>query len=406
MKEYMFNGFNMNKPKNKRKSQKTTKNKSLNWRKIFKLSIFVFIVLLIIVFSILYEKNEPTRNFFDKYIFRKQVLENKLPTIDLDVSASYHFYGYNDKLLVLSKNTLTFYNKFGNKEQDLNIEVTNPIFESNNDYLCIAEKNGQTLYLLSGNNIMWQKNLEGNISNISLNKNGYVSVSLTGTSYKTIVLLINPQGSELFKNYLKSSYVIDTSICDNNKYLAIAEAKLSGTLIQSEIKIISIDDAVHNSEESTVYSYIAPNNNLILDIKYINKNILACRFDNSISFIDKNDINEISSFNNANVLFADINNKIVEVIKEGNGLAHSTFKLQITTPNKESINTYTIKQEPKSIKVCDDVIAVNLGSEVLFVNNNGWLIKQYQSSHEIKDIILCNNLAGIIYTNRIEFISL
>jgi len=405
MKEYMFNGFNMNKPKNTRKYHKTTKNKSLNWHKVFKLSIFVFIVLLIISFSILYGKHEPTRNFFDKYIFRKQVLENNLPTLDLDVSTPYHFYAYNDKILVLSKNTLTFYNKFGNKEQDLNIEITNPIFESNNDYLCIAEKDGQTLYLLSGNNIMWQKNLEGNISNISLNKNGYVSVSLTGTSYKTIVLLINPQGSELFKNYLKSSYVIDTSICDNNKYLAIAETKLSGTLIQSEIKIISIDNAVHNSEESTVYSYTAPNNNLILDIKYINKNILACRFDNSISFIDKNDISEISNFNNTNVLFADINNKIVEVIKE-NGLTHSTFKLQIMTPNKESVNTYTLEQEPKSIKVYEDVIAVNLGSEVLFVNNNGWLIKQYQSSHEIKDIILCNNLAGIIYTNRIEFISL
>ncbi len=406
MKEYMFNGFNMDKPNNKRNTRKNTENRTLNWRKVFKLFICILIILLIVSFVVLYEKNEPIRDFFDKYIFRKHASENNLPTISLDTSTSYNFYAYNNKILSLEKNTLTFYNKAGNKEYDLNIEITHPIFESNDNYLCIAEKNGQKLYLISGNNIIWQKNLEGNISDISLNKNGYVSVSLSGTSYKTIVLLINPDGTELFKNYLKSSYVIDTSICDNNKYLAVAEANLSGTLIQSKIEIISIENATHNSDEAIVYNYVAPNNNLIIDIKYINKDTLVCRFDNSISYINNNSANEISNFNNTNVIFADINSKIIEVTKEKNGLANSTFKLQIITPNSENINTYNIDEEPKSIKVYDNVIAVNLGSEVLFINNNGWLIKQYKSSQEIKDITLCNNIAGIIYSNKIEIISL
>ena len=406
MKEYMFNGFNMNKPNNKRNSQKNIENRPLNWRKFFKLLICVFIILLVIAFCILYEKNEPTRDFFDKYIFRKHIAENNLPTIDLDASSFYNFYAYNDKILSLTKNTLTFYNKSGNKEHDLNIEITNPIFESNSDYLCIAEKGGQNLYHISGNNIVWQKSLEGNISNISLNKNGYVSVSLSGTSYKTIVLLINPNGSELFKNYLKSSYVIDTSICDNNKYLAIASTNISGTLIQSNIEIISIENAIHNSDEAKVYNYVAPNNNLIIDIKYINKDTLVCRFDTGINYIKNNTVNEISNFNNSNVIFTDINSKIIEIVKEGNSFVGSKFNLQIITPNKENITTYNIDEEPKSIEVYDNVIAINLGSEILFINNNGWLIKQYKSSHEIKDIILCNNIAGIIYTNRIEIISL
>jgi len=406
MKEYMFNGFNMNKPKNKRNQYKNIENRSLNWRKVFKLFICIFIILLIVGFAILYENNEPTRDFFDKYIFRKHVSENNLPTINLNTSTSYNFYAYNDKILSLEKNTLTFYNKSGNKEQDLNIEITNPIFESNDNYLCIAEKGGQNLYLISGNHIVWQKSLEGNISNISLNKNGYVSVSLAGTSYKTIVLLINPDGAELFKNYLKSSYVIDTSICDNNKYLAIAEANFSGTLLQSKIEIISIENAVHNSNEAIVYNYVASNNNLIIDIKYINKDTLVCKFDNGVSYIINNSVNEVSNFNNTNVIFADINSKIIEIIKEGNGLSNSKFILQIITPNRDNISTYDIDEEPKSIKVYDNIIAINLGSEVLFINNNGWLIRQYKSSHEIKDVILCNNIAGIIYTNRIEIISL
>lgn len=406
MKEYMFNGFNMDKPNNKRNKQKNIENRTLNWGKVFKVSICFLIIILIIVFAIVYENNEPARNFFDKYIFRKHASENNLPTIDLDANTSYNFFAHDDKIICLSKNTLTFYNKNGNKEHELNIEITNPIFESNDNYLCIAEKDGQKLYLISDNNIVWQKNLEGNISNINLNKNGYVSVSLSGTSYKTIVLLINPQGNELFKNYLSSSYVIDTSICDNNKYLAIAETNLSGTIIQSNIEIISIEKATHNSEEAKIYNYVAPTNKLILDINYINKDILACRFDDSISYINNNELTEICNFTDTNILFSDINSKIIQIEKEGNGITNSSFRLEILTPNSENINTYSIDDEPKSIKVYDNIIAINLGSEILFINNNGWLLKQYKSSHEVKDIILCNNIAGIIYSNKIEILSL
>jgi len=406
MKEYMFNGLNMNKPKNKRNRKKNIEDKSINWHKVVKLVILVLLVLLVIGFVIIYEKHEPTRNFFDEYIFRKHISENTLPTIDLNYSDSYSFHVYNDKVLLLSKNVLTFYNKHGNKEFDLDIEVTNPIFKSNDNYLCVAEKDGQRIYLIEGHNIIWQKDLEGNISDISLNKNGYVSVSLSGTSYKTIVLLINPQGSELFKNYLSSSYVIDTSVCDNNKYLAIAEANLTGALIQSNIKIISIEAATQNSSDSIVYNYIAPSNNLIINVEYISKDVLVCKFDDHISFIKDNQVTEISKFNDSNVIFADINDRVIQVVKESNGIINTTFKLEIITPNGSNIKTYNIGEEPKSIQVYDNIVAINLGSEVLFVNNNGWLIKQYESSQEVKEIILCDNLAGIIYSNKIEIISL
>ena len=45
---------------------------------------------------------------------------------------------------------------------------------------------------LSGTNVLWQNTLNGNISKISVNKNGYVSVILSGTSYKSIVVSFSP----------------------------------------------------------------------------------------------------------------------------------------------------------------------------------------------------------------------
>ena len=49
---------------------------------------------------------------------------------------------------------------------------------------------------------------------------------------------------------------------------------------------------------------------------------------------------------------------------------------------------------------------INFGTEVLFINNYGWLIKKYTSSQEIQSITISNNLAGIIYKDKIEFLNL
>ena len=407
MKEYMFNGFNINNPKNKRSKNK----KSINWSTIIKVIIFTIIILIIAGFIILYQKNFVVRQFFDEYIFRKHVVENDLPTIELSIAENYHFHSFNGKIVVLNKNILTFYDKHGNIDHSLNVEITNPIFESNGKYLCIAEKGGQKVFLISDKNIVWQKDLEGNISNISVNKNGYSAIAISGTTYKTVVELIDTQGNEKFKYFLPSlyaidtRYAIDTSISEDNKYLSIAEANLSGALIQSNIKVISIDSAIQNSDNSIVYNYIAPDDSLIIDIEYLNKNILACKFNNNMIFLNtnnNNEISEVSNFEKEKVIFADINKNIILVTSKKS----AEFELQIISSNKNISKQYAIDSEPKSIQVYGNIIAVNLGSEVLFINNNGWLIKQYVSSQEIKDIVLCDDIAGIIYNNKIEILSL
>lgn len=396
MKDYMFNGFNINEPKKR-------KNNKINVSKVIKTTIFVIIVLFIIIFSILYQNNTTVKYFFDEYIFRKYVLENDLPTIELSTTENYFFHSFNGKIVVLNKNVFTFYDKYGNIESSLNLEITNPLFASNGKYLCIVENGGQKAYLISDKNIIWQKDFEGNIFNININKNGYLAISLSGTTYKSIVELVDTQGNEKFKSFINSSYVIDTSISEDNKYLSIAEANFSGSLIQSNVEIISIDDAIKNSNNSIIYNYVASPDSLIINIQYLNKNILACKFNDNITLLDtNNEISEVSNFSKTKTIFANINQDIIQVVAKNN----SEFELQIISPNNSTIKTYTLNNEPNSIKIYENVIAVNLGSEVLFINNNGWLIKQYESSQEIKDIVLCDDIAGIIYNNKIEILSL
>jgi len=377
-------------------------NHRLNKKKIFILISIILVLILFIIFTILYSKNASFRGFFDKYIFRKNIVEGTLPEISYGNS---DVFAFDNQIISLENNILTFFNKSASKAFSLDVDISEPIFKTCGNYLCIAEKNGYKLYLIQNRNIVWQKDIDGHISDVSLNKNGYVAVAISDKSYKTICKVFSDTGTELFTTFHSKTYVIDSAISNDNKYLALAEVDSSGINISSAIKIISIDTAISNSTNSIQYSHIAPSDNLIINIDFCN-NSLVCIYDNHIDVISNNSCNELTHFENTNVIFADINNKLIQIEKKPAGLFSSEFELQITNVNNQTKKIYTLKKEPKSIEVLDDIIAVNFGTEALFINNNSWLIKDYSASQEINSIILSDNLAGIIFKDKIEFLSL
>ena len=382
--------------------------KELNKKKIWKLVIILILAILFILLTFLYNKNYEFRKFFDKYIFRKEVDSENLPYIEIESSKDINIFAYNGYILILDQNELKFYNKHGNQEHVLDIEISNPIFEANNNYLCIAEKDGQKVCLISNKNIVWQKEIEGKISSLNINKNGYVSTIISGTSYKSVIQIFDSKGNELFKKYLATTNVIDTDISNDNKYLAIAEANFSGVVVQSNIKIVSIEDAKNNSAEAIKYTHIAQPDNLIINIQYNNKNELVCMYDSYIDILKEGQSTVLANFENEKILFADVNlsNKFMKIVRKDNEVLNPQIEMQTINANNQKMNLYKIESTPKKVYVHDNIIAVNLGTRVLFINDNCWLIKEYNSDEEVQEVVMCKDIAGIVCKKKIRIISL
>lgn len=382
--------------------------RKINKSKIIKLIVFVLLIAVVIATVIVYNKNEEFRNILDKYLFRKEVQLDNLVTIDLDANKESNVYAHNKYIVILNQNSLEFYNKTGNKEQSLEVQISTPIFEGNDNYLYVAEKNGQRIYCIQNKNILWHKDIEGEIKALNVNKNGYVSLIVSGTSYKSIIETYDNTGKELFKRGLSTTSVIDTDISDDNKYLAIAEADFSGVLVQSKIEILSIESASKNSDDAVIYTYQPESDNLVINIQY-QKDSLVCMYDKFIEIIKNKNTTKAFEFSNETVLFADVNlnSKIIKVIKKSEGFFGKAFQMEIIDTNKiDNVTTYEIEQNPKKVYVNDNVICINIGTEVLFVNSNGWLIKRYKSSKEVQNVFFNSNIAGIISKGKIELISL
>lgn len=381
--------------------------KKINKKKIIIISIIAVILIAIITISLIYIYNKEAREWIDKNILRKEVLQNNATTIELKDEQS-SIYAFNKYIGILSKTKLNIYNQSGNSESELDIQISNPLFNSANRFLAIAESQGQKFYLIEDKEIKWEAEVEGNISQINVNKNGYVAVSISGTSYKTVVAMYSPEGKELFKTYLSSSRAVDITISNDNKYLAIAEIDTSGTIIKSSIKVISIEKASTDPTNSVENTYEGENDKLITNIQYQDKDRLICMYTDEITIIENNEESILIDNNDKKVIFqsVEIENNAVSVEEKSSGLFTANSEVSIVSTENKETKTYTAESVAKEIVTYGNKIALNLGTEVEFISTDGWLVKRYIASQEITNIVMSNTIAGIVYRDKIEIVNL
>lgn len=387
------------------------KARQLNTKKLILTIIIGIIAIIIITLICIYMGNRNFRDFIDKYVLMKNVTENNLNSITLDEPENIQVYAYDKYISIFSQNKLVGYNSSGKKEYELSVEMSDPIIDTNNRFLLIAEKGKQRIYLISGNSIVWQKDLDGNISRINVNKNGYVSVILTGTTYKSIIQTFDNQGNEIFTTYLSSSIAMDSDISADNKYLSFAEISTDGTIVQSRIKTISIQEAKEKEKksETIINNVTSQSDSTILNLKYQDSNRLICMYDDSVHLIQNGTDEELFSLkeDGQKVVFADVElNNYAFRILEKNSLLSTQSTVEFMNVGSKKTNIYTVDSVIKEVYVNSNLIALNLGSEVYFVGTNGWLNKKYTSSQEVRKIVMNNEFAGIVYRDKIEIINL
>lgn len=388
------------------KNEEKKPKKNINKKKMI-IAISVIILLIIIgITALLYYSSRDVRDFLDQYLFRKNITQEKLDSIPLDYDSNINVFAYNKRICILAENKLMQYNSSGNLENEIDLQISNPEYCVNNKYIAISEKKGSTINLISGSEILWTKELDGNISKINVNNNGYVSVILTGTSYKSVIVTFDDKGNELFKRYLASTTVIDTTISNDNKYLAFAEVNTKGTTIQSSVKIVSIEQP----SESVIFTYKADNNKLIINIEYDENNQIICMYDNEITSI-QNDSNSVlmsldEKGKNINFSNINLNGFIYRAVEENDGLFNTNTVIEMKSTTSDKNVVYTVEGAAKAVYSYNNVIAVNLGQEIEFLNTSGWLLKRYSSLQEVQNVVLGNGIAGIVYQDKVEIVNL
>ena len=383
-------------------------HKQINTKKIvLSVIISIFVIATIVIVS-LYITNNEFRNWIDVEIFRKEILQDGVTTIELDDGETSNIYAFNKYIGILNKNTLALYESNGEQKTKLEMQITNPLFDSADRFLIIGESNGKKIYVIEDKEIAWESEVEGNISKVYVNKNGYVAVIMTGTSYKSEVQVFDPQGNSLFISFLSYTMAVDVAISNDNKYLAIAEVDTSGTIIQSNVRITSIEKARTDPRNSDENNYKSEQNKLIVNIDYQNKNKIVCMYTDTINIIENGQESVIFDNKDKKITAQSINlkNYFATIQEESSGIFSANSVINIINVDSRNTQQYTVETSVKEMYTKGDIIALNLGTEVEFINTSGWLVKRYVAHQEVSNVTVSDNIAGIIYRDKVEIINL
>lgn len=385
-------------------------NKALNKKKIAITIILAIIIIIITMFILLYIYNKNFRNWADMHVLMKNVTEGTLSSIDIDVGKSSSIYAYDKYVAILDEAKIRIYNSSAKEVNSIDMSVNNPILKSNGKYLVIGEKGKQKIHLVSGTKSVWDADVEGSITRAAVNENGYVSVVCSGNTYKSIITVFNQSGEKLFKTYIPNNTVIDSAVSSDNKYLSFAEIDTTKTMIQSIVKTMSIKDASNSSENSIVNTYELPTNSLVVNIKYQGSKNLICMCDNGIQLLSDGNIQELISLSDQDKKYTfagiDLSNTIYEIEEYSDGISNQNSNITLMNTGTKKYNSYTIEGIAKETSCSDNNIAINLGTEIYFINSRGWLIKKYMANQEIRDVIVSDKIAAIIFRDKVEILIL
>lgn len=384
------------------------KKRKINIKKVVLVSIITLLIIAIITVVIVYCNNAEFRKWADKNVLRKEIKQGKTVSIEFKGETDTNIYAFDKYIVVLENKELKIYDTVGVEVAKIGTQINNPIFDTAGKYLIIAEENGQKLYLFSGKEMLWETQIEGKITEIQVNENGYAGIVISDISYKNIINVYDVTGKSLFKTYVATNKVIDISLSNNNQYLAIAEIDLSGVMLQSSIRVISIEKARTDPSNSIINTHYSQVGKLIMNIEYQSKERLLCSYSDEIQIIEKDNKSIAKELKNSKISYSSIElkNNIMTIEESQTKENKPLSSVYITNILNQKIKKYEIEEIAKSVDTYEKVIALNFGTELHIINTNGWLMKKYISNQEINKIVMSNKLVGIIYRDKIEIVEL
>ena len=115
---------------NQYNNTKHNKNK-LNKKKVVIIVTIIVILIIMAILAGIYTLNKTFRDNVDRYILRKKYRGNNGPIIELPSQIeSNNILAYNNYIGILNKSILSFYSSNGKKEKELEVEISNCIYDT------------------------------------------------------------------------------------------------------------------------------------------------------------------------------------------------------------------------------------------------------------------------------------
>lgn len=336
---------------------------------------------------------------FMKSIFQSNDQNNNPEIIsEFKYEAKEHpvFKVYNDYIIQCTKNSITWLNKKGEKQQAKEITVDNPIMKTSGAYLLLADIKGNDFYVFNGKNRIWNEKTDGSLINADINNNGYVSIVKKKKGYKGAIGVYDPIGNFIFSIVRGGEYILTSKVLTSPESVIINTIDTSGIHANSKLELIDMHAkvvATATQEDAIFPSLWNLNSNYIMAVS---DNMLVC-YDMGLKEKWKKEFEKIYSSNIALgkyiIIAADRESK-TGILSKG------TTDVKIMNIKGQEAASYSLEGKVSNIESFNNILAISSGNEVHFINTSGNLIRKYSGRADIMGVQFFNKQEAIVVTKN------
>ncbi len=362
-----------------------------NKKKFFKnLLLLILFVILITLGAYLWKTPEAREKIYVYYSelissFKNDEIVNvqEVFSLSYDPAVQTTIVPGKDGMLVINKTGISEYTTSKNPIWVKEMNISNPIIATDGERFVISEAGGKKVMAFYNRTLLWEKECQGTVNKVFINKSGYVGVIFSQTGYKSGFLFFDPEGNEICTKLFAKTSLIDLDISDKGNLVAMIEADATTATLSSAISFMS-------NQGEIVYSSIE-SDTLLAGIRFLDASNVIAVGDNKLIKIDKNyDKTVLDDFKDKTVSGINLENsdRIIEVYRTANSIFADKSTIDILNINNKKTGTGEVSGVVKAVESSGKTIAIVLADRIDFLDISGKYLNSLNISGKYKSMKL------------------
>ena len=328
-----------------------------------------------------------------------------LAEIPLDAGSSTSFAVFDQAFLLCTKDGAKYYNSVGDQKWNDTFTMTTPTVIQEGSFMAVGELGGKNVRVYDESGLLYNVQLEGNLSQFALNQNGYLSLlEKKDSGYE--VKIYNSKGT-LLKGRVEETagvYPISTDVSDDNKSFAVSYVDTTDVYPIGRVLFFYVNPEDSENYTDSLYASAADKaDEIIGTISYRSNGVLAAVSDKGVYGF--RDSEEVWSYHLTNVVdYVSFQQKDRVVLTLGDALPGEEGKEEGTIcwlgANGAEEASYVSGKDITYLSAWKDGIVVGTDHTYIGIRHTGREAWTYQATQDVTDVIPMESFSRVLVVGQ------
>lgn len=365
----------------------------------FRVASFLVLVTVVVVLAVLVYMNYRGIDYTELSLqqMMEQIFTNSAESRQ-GITAEIGYDIKNEIILGTSRDTIIKYlndtviglDNEGGKLWEFSFTGTNPVAATADTYIAVADINGKKILVIKGKSKKWEIETDEPILNISINKDGYTATVHESGGCRGAITIYDPSGNVIFTKTYAERYVLNAQVSSDNREVLINTVDITGARAFSSLEITDLYGSFKAgiaAQEQSLFPYIG----------FMSEGRIAAADEEHLVLLNRD------GSENWNFKYKRVHSTVVV---QGEYFAaavsvQGSKKIFIEVWDENGRHAVSDPlNEVVNIRNYDDIIAVNTGREVLFMDPECEILGKYSPTADILDVQFLNRIEAVVITRE------